>query len=85
MLPDKAILMPLHIKQGLMKQYVKSFNKSMRNISRTVAISFRLFSHEKIKAGVFDERKLRQLLKDKGFTEPISPEKIVGSLSARFR
>jgi len=56
----------------------------MKNASSIFSISFRFFSHEKIKAGAFDELKLRQLLKDKGFTETMSPEKMVGLLSARL-
>jgi len=50
----------------------------MGKASSTFAISFRFFSREKIKAGVFDETNLRQLLKDKGFTEPMISEKMVG-------
>ena len=36
---------------------------------------FSFLSHEKIKAGVFDGPKVRQLLKDKGFIEKISSVK----------
>ena len=71
MSPDKALLPPLHIKLGLMKQYVKSLNKG-GECFKYICQKFSFLSHEKIKADMFDGSEIRQLLKDKGFTETMS-------------
>ena len=71
--PDKVILPPLHIKLGLMKQYVKSLDKG-GECFKYIFQKFSFLSYEKIKAGVFDRPKMRQLLKDKEFIETMSPE-----------
>ena len=62
--PDKVILPPLYIKLGLMKQYVKSLDKG-GECFKYICQKFSFLSHEKIKAGVFDGPKIRQLMKDK--------------------
>ena len=71
--PDKVILPPLHIKLGLMKQYVKSLDKGGECL-KYICQKFLFLSYEKIKAGVFNGPKIRQLLKDKEFIETMSPE-----------
>ena len=71
--PDKVILPPLHIKLGLMKQYIKSLDKG-GVCFKYICQKFSFLSYEKIKAGVFDGPKIRQLLKDKQFIETMSPE-----------
>ena len=67
--PDKVLLPRLHIKLGLMKQYVKSLGNF-----KYICQKFSFFSDEKLKAGVFDGPKIRQLLEDKEFIETINPE-----------
>ena len=62
--PDKVILPLLHIKLGLMKQYVKSLDKG-KECFKYIFQKFSFLSYEKIKAGVFDGPKIRRLLKDK--------------------
>ena len=75
MSPDKVLLPPLHIKLGLMKQYVKSLDKG-GECFKYICQKFSFLSREKIKAGVFDGPKIRQLLKDEEFIETmISVEK----------
>ena len=71
MSPDKALLPPLYIKQGLMKQYIKTLDKD-GECFKYICQKFSFLSHENIKAGVFDGPKIRQLLKDKGFIETMS-------------
>ena len=71
--PDKIILPPLDIKPGLIKQYVKSLDKR-GECFKYICPKFSFLTYEKIKAGVFDGPKIRQLLKDKEFIEKISPE-----------
>lgn len=63
---DKIILPPLHIKLGLMKQYVKALDK----ISPCFVYLSRKFpglSNEKLKAGIFDGPQIRLLMKDNDF------------------
>ena len=71
--PDKVILPPLDIKLGLMKQYVKSLDKR-GECFKYICPKFSFLTYKKIKAGVFDGPKIRQLLKDKEFIETMSPE-----------
>ncbi|KAL4717298.1 hypothetical protein ACJJTC_017185 [Scirpophaga incertulas] len=64
-LRDKIILSPLHIKLGLMKQFVKALYKNgqcFSYISKMTALSI-----EKLKAGIFDGPQIRTLIKDTGF------------------
>ena len=51
--PNKVLLPPLHIKLGLIKQYVKSLDKG-GECFKYICHKFSFLSHEKIKAGVFD-------------------------------
>ena len=63
---DKIILPPLHIKLGLMKQYVKALDKNgpcFLYVSR----KFPGLSNEKLKAGIFDSPQIRLLMKDNYF------------------
>ena len=71
--PDKVILPPLHIKLGLIKQYRKSLEKG-GECFKYICQKFSFLSYEKMKAGVFDGPKRRQLLKDKECIATMSPE-----------
>ena len=71
---DKVILPRLHIKLGLMKQYVKSLDKG-GECFKYICQKFSFLSYEKIKAVTFDGPKIQQLLKDKEFIETMSPKK----------
>ena len=52
---DRIILPPLHIKLGLMKQFVKAFDKD-GDCFNYIAKTFSGLSMEKFKAGIFDAR-----------------------------
>ena len=54
--PDKVLLPPLHIKLGLMKQYVKSLDKG-GECFKYICQKFSFLSHEKIKAGVLMDQR----------------------------
>ena len=56
-----------------MKQYVKSLDKG-GECFKYICQKFSLLSYEKIKAGVLDGPKVRQLQKDKEFIEAMSSE-----------
>ena len=60
---DRIILPPLHIKLGLIKQFVKALpheGECFKYICRV----FPQLTTEKLKAGIFDGPQVRQLLKD---------------------
>ena len=65
---DKIIFPPLHIKLGLMKQFVKALNKDGECFQYIVS-AFSSLSIEKIKAGVFDGPQIRALLRDEEFVK----------------
>ena len=71
--PDKVLLPPLYIKLRLMKQDVKSLDKSGKCF-KYICQKVLFLSYEKLKAGVFDGPNIRQLLKDKEFIETMNPE-----------
>ena len=62
----KIIFPPLHIKLGLMKQFVKS-SPTDGDCFKYIILHF----PGKIKAGVFDGPQIRQLIKDEQFTETL--------------
>ncbi|CAH1110019.1 unnamed protein product [Psylliodes chrysocephalus] len=56
---DKIILPPLHIKLGIMNQFVKSLDEDGNCFSYICQLTM-----EKIKASIFDGPQIRQLTKD---------------------
>ena len=60
------ILPPLHIKLGLMKQFVKALDRSGVCFGY-ICSTFPGFSYEKKKAGIFDGPQIRTLLSDQYF------------------
>jgi len=64
--PEKILLPPLHIKLGLVKQFVRALDKE-GNCFNYICKSFPGISLEKLKAGIFDGSKIRQLIKDSNF------------------
>jgi hypothetical protein len=63
---DRIILSPLHIRLGLMKPFVKALIKDSSCIEY---IAHRLpgLTMEKLKAGIFDDPQIRQLINDPYF------------------
>ena len=60
------ILPPLHIKLGLMKQFVKALDRS-GDCFRYICSTFPGLSYEKKKVGIFDGPQIRMLLRDQYF------------------
>ena len=56
---NKIIFSPLHIKLGLMKQFVKALNKE-GNCFEYFCRTFPGLSNEKLKAGIFDGPQIRK-------------------------
>ena len=59
---------PLHIKLGLMKQFVKALNKN-GGCFKYLCRFFPGLSLEKLKAGIFDSPQIRKLISDPKFTK----------------
>lgn len=65
---DKILLPPLHIKLGLMKQFVTALDKE-GECFKYLCQKFPQLSVEKVKAGVFDGPQIRMLMRDEQFLQ----------------
>ena len=63
---DSILLPPLHIKLGLMKQFVKALDKN-GDCFRYIRSRFPGTSYEKVKARIFDGPQIRALARDPAF------------------
>jgi len=70
-LPEKIFLSPLHIKLGLMKNFVKGTDKTSHGIEY-LRNKFPNVSDAKIKEGIFIGPQIRELLQDKQFDEDLN-------------
>ena len=77
---DKIIFPPLHIKLGLMKQFVKALSVDGESFQHLIC-TFPGFSFEKIKAGVFNGPQIRTLVRDQGFTQTMNDKEKAAWLS----
>lgn len=68
---EKIVFPPLHIKLGLIKQFVKALNVE-GNCFKFICSTFPGLSYEKIKAGIFDGPQIRQLIKSKEFSSSMN-------------
>ena len=72
---DRIVFPPLHIKLGLMKQFVKALNKE-GNCFKYICSQFPGLSNEKLKAGIFDGPQIRMLMKDSDFTSHMNSNEL---------
>ena len=80
--PSKVMLPPLHIKLGLMKNFVKALDRE----GCEFAFLHRKFQQkitEKIKAGIFDGPQIRKLIKDTSFDVALNPAELSAWLSLK--
>ena len=70
--PAKVFLPPLHIKLGLMKQFVKALNKDGKCF-KYICEKFVHLSDEKLKERIFVGPQIRQLMRDRKFDETMIP------------
>jgi hypothetical protein len=70
--PSKILLPPLHIKLGLMKNFVKAMDNEGKGFSFLVN-KFPRISIQKLMAGIFDGPQIRELFKDTLFDEALNP------------
>jgi len=68
---EKIFLPPLHIKLGLMNNFVKGMDKTSRGFEY-LRIKFPNVSDAKIKEGIFIEPQIRELTRDKQFNEGLN-------------
>lgn len=68
---ENIILPPLHIKLGLMKQFVKALDKN-GSCFAYIGRKMPQLSTEKLKAGIFDGPQIRQLMKDPTFVNSMN-------------
>lgn len=69
--PSKILIPPLHIKLGLMKQFVKALDKSGACFGYLVD-KFPKLSEAKLKEGVFDGPQIRTMFRDTAFTSKMN-------------
>ena len=74
---NKILLPPLHIKLGLMKNFVKEMDRDGRGFT-FLQQKFPQISLEKLKAGIFDWPQIRELLKDSMFNDALSAAELSG-------
>mgnify|MGYP003465453868 FL=1 len=72
--PDKIFLPPLHIKLGLMKNFVKALGKTESEGFQYLVEKFPKISAAKLKEGVFVGPQIREVLKDHGFEESLTSD-----------
>ena len=80
--PQKVILPPLHIKLGIMKQFVKALDKG-RPCFQYIASKFTQLSDAKVKEGVFDGPQIKKLLKDQNFEQTMNAVELAAWISMR--
>ena len=68
---EKIIIPPLHIKLGVMKQFVKT-SPVTGDCFNYICRAFPAFTIEKLKAGIFDGPKIRTLIKDPCFVHSMT-------------
>ena len=78
----KIIYPPLHLKLGLMKQFVKALSTD-GDCLNYIILTFPGLSIEKIKVGVFNGSQIWQLIKDEQFTSTMSDSEKNAWLSFR--
>lgn len=72
--PSKILLPPLHIKLGLMKQFIKALKNRESEAFEYLKTKLPKLSEAKIKEGVFDGPQIRQLMKDPKFMQKMSSD-----------
>lgn len=77
---EKVILLPLHIKLGLMTQFVKSLDREGLAFKH-LAIVFPRISNQKIKAGVFNGPQVDQLASNASFLGKLTDDQKIAFLA----
>ena len=67
--PHKILFLPLHIKLGVMKNFVKAMDREGNRF--VFLLKFWRISMEKLKAGIFGGPQIKELMKDQVFDEAL--------------
>ena len=70
---SKIVFPPLHIKVGIMKQFVKALNKEGACF-KYICVKFPGLTIEKLKSGIFNGPQIRKLINDHEFPSYMSKE-----------
>jgi len=68
---QKILLPPLHIKLGILKQFVKVQDRS-GSCFKDLSTKFLILSEAKVKEGIFGGPQIQKLLKDAAFTNTVN-------------
>ena len=79
---DKVLLPPLHIKLGLMKNFVKALNKDGEAF-QYLTQKFPVISEAKLKAGIFVGPQIREVLQDDDFQKSMTKKEQAAWVSFR--
>ena len=80
--PSKILLPPLHLKLGLMKNFVKALDREDRGFA-FLNHKFPRKSMDKLKAGIFNGPQIRELIKDASFDDALNPVELSAWLSLK--
>ena len=72
---SKIVFPPLHIKLGIMKQFVKALEKD-GNCFKYICMKFAGLIIEKLKAGIFDGPQIQKLINDTNFCNFMNPAEL---------
>ena len=72
---SKIVFPPLHIKLGIMKQFVKALEKDS-DCFKYICMQFPGLTIEKLKAGIFDGPQIRKLMNDSDFCNFMTPAEL---------
>ena len=73
--PNKILLPPLHIKLGVMRNFMKAMDREGSGFT-FLQKKFLRISVEKVRVGIFDAPQIRELMKDAMFDEVLSEAKL---------
>ena len=74
--PDKVLMPPLHIKLGLMKNFVKAMAKHCLNGFQFLGKKFLKLSQAKSKEGIFVGPQIQNVFKDQEFEKALNTWKL---------
>ena len=72
---DRILFPPLHIKLGLIKQFIKALDKD-GDCFTYLCLAFLGLTMEKLKAGIFDGPQIRQLIRDPEYENSMNEEEL---------
>ena len=72
---SQIVFFPLHIKLGIMKQFVKALEKD-GNCFECICTKFPGLTIEKLKAGIFDEPQIQKLTNNANFCKYMNPAEL---------